>query len=193
MKVIYLAAFKAYHPNYNITYQDINGQRDIDGDMLETNLDGYDVVIATPPCNYYSRANYRRETSEYSQKTKHLLPSILHKLVEIDKPFIVENVRNPKLFNNAGLDNLPVFKYIHGRHTYWTNVMFDPSNIKQHNEYKLKTCIKLEDGTWYKTGQTYIGVQNKASKNRQGGENVHNVIEYWLDVVKELYFMEDKE
>lgn len=74
MKIIYLAAFKAHHPNWNMVYQDINGKRDIAGDMLEIDLTPYDVIIATPPCNYYSRANYRRETSEYSQKTKHLLP-----------------------------------------------------------------------------------------------------------------------
>ena len=37
MKGIYLAAYKANHPNYNIDYQDINGKRDIDGDMLTVN------------------------------------------------------------------------------------------------------------------------------------------------------------
>lgn len=51
-KGIYLAAFKANHPNHNITYQDINGLRDIDGDMLQTDLTPYDFIIATPPCNY---------------------------------------------------------------------------------------------------------------------------------------------
>ena len=83
MKVLYLAAFKANHPNWNITYQDINGNRDIDGDMMDVDLNPYDVIIATPPCNYYSRANYRRETSDYSQATKHLLPSILKKTYTI--------------------------------------------------------------------------------------------------------------
>ena len=74
MKGIYLAAFRARHPNYNIIYQDINPRCkcDLVGDMLDVNLTEYDFIIATPPCNYWSRANYRREVSEYSRKTKHL-------------------------------------------------------------------------------------------------------------------------
>ncbi|WP_407463008.1 hypothetical protein [Methanobrevibacter sp.] len=38
MRGIYLAAFKAMHPNYDIVYQDINGKRDIGGDMMEVDL-----------------------------------------------------------------------------------------------------------------------------------------------------------
>lgn len=184
MKIIYLAAYKAHHPKWDITYQDINGKRDIGGDMLEVDLTPYDVIIATPPCNYYSRANYRRETSEYSQMTKHLLPGILQRLIQINKPFIVENVRSPIRFQSAGLFNLPLYIYIYGRHTYWTNIPFNPSNIPQFNEYKLTISKKQEDGTWHKTGKRYIkNMNNLASSNRQGGTNVHNVIEWWLEVV----------
>lgn len=100
LKGIYLASFTANHPNHDIIYQDINGLRDIPGDMMFVDLSPYDYVIATPPCNYWSRANYRRETSKYSQQTKHLLPGILAKLVANHKPFIVENVRNDKMFKN---------------------------------------------------------------------------------------------
>ena len=90
MKGIYLAAFRADHPNYNIVYQDINGKRDIPGDMMDIDLSSYDFIIATPPCNYWSKANYRRDISHYSLITKHLLPSILKKLCYQDKPFIFE-------------------------------------------------------------------------------------------------------
>lgn len=31
MRGIYLASYKAYHPKYNIVYQDINGKRDVAG------------------------------------------------------------------------------------------------------------------------------------------------------------------
>jgi site-specific DNA-cytosine methylase len=184
MNILYLASFKANHSNWNITYQDINGKRDIDGDMMDVDLTNYDVIIATPPCNYYSRANYRRETSEYSQKTKHLLPGIIDKLIELDKPFIVENVRSPNIYEEIGLFNKKCFVYIHGRHTYWTNIMFDPSNVKQENEYKLLVCKKLDNGKWLKSGQKFIGNMNDiSSKNRQGGQNVHDVIEFWLQNV----------
>ena len=90
---IYLAAFKAMHPKYAIVYQDINGKRDIGGDMMNVDLTPYDFIIATPPCNWWSRANYRRDRSPYALQTKHLLPDIIKKLCEQDKPFIVENVK----------------------------------------------------------------------------------------------------
>lgn len=184
MKGIYLASFKAKHNDFDIVYQDINGKRDISGDMLDIDLEIYDFIIATPPCNYYSRANYRREESKYSQDTKHLLPVILNKLIKLNKPFIVENVRSPNIYKRLGLFDLPLYIYIHGRHTYWTNFPFNPSNIKQENEYKLMVCKKLEDGTWFKTGQKYIGNMNNTDKNnRQGGINVYNVINYWLEVL----------
>ena len=76
MRGIYLAAYKAMHPNHDIVYQDINGKRDIGGDMMEVDLTPYDFIIATPPCNWWSRANWRRDSSEYSLKTKHLLIDI---------------------------------------------------------------------------------------------------------------------
>ena len=154
---IYLASYKASHPNYNIKYQDINGLRDIGGDMLEINLEPYDFIIATPPCNYYSRGNYRRDKSEYSLKTKHLLPSILRKLCYQEKPFIVENVRNYKKYKELGLFNLPCFIYFIGRHTYRTNIM-----IMQDIEQELEN------------------IQHITQKNREGGQNVHYVIEEWL-------------
>ena len=158
MKGIYLASYKAFHPKWNIVYQDINGLRDLPGDMLDIDLTSYDFIIATPPCNYWARPNYRRNESEYSLKTKHLLPGIIDKLIELDKPFIVENVRNKPLFQQYGLYKKDCYIYHLGRHTYWTNVLFNPSNIKQK-----------------KDNIHFIG-----SSQRQGGENVHNVIEYWL-------------
>lgn len=161
MKIIYLGAYKANHPNYDIVYQDINGKRDLAGDMLEIDLTPYDVIIATPPCNYWSRANYRRETSTYSQKTKHLLPAIIDKCISLGKPFIVENVRNRRLFNLYNLFNKNCYIIEHGRHTYWTNVEVDLTIVPQEQDYRY--------------GGYYIG---KGSS--QGGDNVHKVIEYWL-------------
>ena len=163
MNGIYLAAYRAYHPNHDIVYQDINGERDLDGDMLEIDLSKYDFIIATPPCNYYSRANWRRNQSDYSIQTKHLLPGILNKLIKLNKPFIVENVRNKKLFKRFGLYDVDCFIYEYGRHTYWTNIMVN-----------LNQIIQIHDN-----------IQYKEKNVRQGGINVHNVIEYWLENVKE--------
>lgn len=170
MKGIYLASFKAFHPNYDIVYQDINGKRDISGDMMDIDLSSYDFVIATPPCNYWSRANYRREQSEYSRITKHLLPGILKKLCSQDKPFIVENVRNDRLFTLYHLYDLPCHIYKIGRHTYWTNIMFS-CDIEQRKDFK-------------NVGYFVKDLQHLSSSCRQGGYNVHQVIERWLDTLK---------
>lgn len=163
MKGIYLASHIALHPNYDIDYQDITGKRDIGGDMLDIDLTNYDFIIATPPCNYWSRARGNKQPSEYALKTKHLLPYIIDKLIELNKPFIVENVRNYPRFNRYNLFDKKCFIYEVGRHTYWTNVAFNPNTIKQHYDFK------------------YGGIQ--ITKNKQGGENVYNVIESWLNVL----------
>lgn len=162
-KIIYLASFRAILKYDNVTYQDINGNRDIDGCMLNVELSNYDILIATPPCNYYSRANYRREISDYSQKTKHLLPAILKKFIDTGKPFIVENVRNPKLFNKIGLFELGCFIYHINRHTYFS------SHMLPINSGILK----------YKPS----GIENKSKSGRQGGAEVNDVIELFIDTI----------
>lgn len=164
IKGIYLASFKANHPNHNLIYQDINGKRDISGDMLEVDIKDYDYIIATPPCNYWSRANYRREISEYALKTKHLLPEIIKKLIKNGKPFIVENVRNKKLMQENGLYDLNCYIYHVGRHTYWSNIILDIEKITFEPE----------------------NIQNKSKTNRQGGTQVHEVVEIFIKTIKEL-------
>ena len=177
MKGIYLGAFKAYHPNHNIVYQDINGQRDLDGDMMDVDLADYDYIIATPPCNWWSRANYRRNSSEYALKTKHLLIDILYKLARIHRPFIVENVRNDAQFEKHGLfsyHNIYVYKV--GRHTYWSNEKFDVSHIKQ------------EAKSDYKNGKKrWLSSQGLSRNARQGGEEVHEVIELFIQHIEKEY------
>ena len=171
MKGIYLAAFKASHSNYDIVYQDINGKRDIAGDMMEVDLTPYDFIIATPPCNYWSICNYRRDTSKYALLTRHLLPQIIDKLLKLGKPFIVENVRNAPLMDQYGLFNKPCFIYVIGRHTYWTNIML---------------CCDIEQRQDFLNGGKVIKYDDMNNCEHQGGFNVHNVIEVFLDTIKYL-------
>lgn len=175
MRGIYLASFKAIHPGYDIVYQDIDGSRDLDGDMIAIDLNPYDFIIATPPCNWWSRANYRRNESLYALSTKYLLPCILYKLETIGKPFIVENVRNDVQFKKYGLFDFPcIYVYKIGRHTYWSNVKFDVSDIIQ----KPKVDYKNGKKRW-------LSSQHLARKDRQGGDEVHEVIERFLKVIHE--------
>lgn len=185
MNIIYLAAHIANHPKWNVTYQDISGNRDIGGDMMDVDLSPYDIIIATPPCNYWSRANYRRETSEYAQNTKHLLPSIIDKLIKENKPFIVENVRNKKLMDAHGLYNKNCFIIEHGRHTYWTNIPFNPSNVIQTSDF-IPTRRKIGHKQFIDdiTGKIYrSNCTKRVNSNSEGGDNVHRVIELWLETI----------
>ena len=160
MKGVYLGACIAFIPGYDLVYNDIIQYEHISlcCDMLSVDLSIFDYVLASPPCNFWSRANYRRFISDYSQKTKHLLPSVLKKCVLSGKPFIVENVRNYNMFKKYGIidicENNGIFIYEYGRHTYFTNVMINLYNIEQ-----------IKDN-----------IQNKSGLIREGGFNVNTVL-----------------
>lgn len=172
MKGIYLAAGNAFHPNYDIDYQDLIIKRDIGGDMLEIDLKDYDYIIATPPCNFWSRARGNK-VSDYALETKHLLPDILNKLIKLGKPFIVENVKNDKrMLENNILPRYDCFIYYINRHIYFTNVKLDISNIEQRQDFKY--------------GGKVIKYDDMNNQYHQGGFNVYNVIERFLLTIKEL-------
>lgn len=162
MKVIYLAAGSGEIDYKNTTYQDMYIKRDIGGDMLKININSYDIIIATPPCNYWSRARGNRKPSQYALDTKHLLPGIIEKLENQNKPYIIENVINKKLMKDI-INNFSGHYYEIGRHSYFTNIMINFSKINQINEN-----IKLIN-----------------SKNRQGSINVKNVLDYFIKYVME--------
>lgn len=175
MKGIYLASCKAKHDNYDLVYQDIEQEKyhtDLGGDMLDVDLNCYDYIIASPPCNYWSRANPYYKTSVYSAATKHLLPCILEKCAVLGKPFIVENVKNYKrMFENGIFDIVSkygLFVYYVGRHTYFTNIMVN-LDCYQMQEFESKSSGHCK----------YIGKEGY----RQGGSNVHRVLEIWLSFV----------
>ena len=156
-KVLYLASGKGKLEHSNVVYQDKFIKRDLGGDMLEVDLTGYDLIVASPPCNFYSRANYRRYTSKYSQETKHLLPETIKMLEKLTIPVIVENVRNPNLLKDIIL-NTKLFYYEYGRHVYFTNRIFEFRGIEQ----------RLDN------------IQAKSVIARQGGNNVNNVFNEFI-------------
>lgn len=159
LKGIYLASKKHRIPGKTIDYNDIEKFEGINipGDMLKVDIQKYDYVIATPPCNYYSRANYRRETSKVAKETKHLLPQILKKLENYNKPFIVENVCNSTLLPKTNF-----YEFDFGQHHFYTNVF-----------------ILVPD-------RSYAVKQNKAKrayKYRDNNENVHLIINIFLEMI----------
>lgn len=124
MTGIYLGACKANHPKYNIVYQDIDGKRDLDGDMMKIDLSKYDFIICTPPCNWWSIANPYYWKSEYALTTRHLLPCMLIKLGKQDKPFVIECVKNLKRYRENNIfricEWLDIKWQVVGRHVYFT-------------------------------------------------------------------------
>lgn len=160
MKVIYLACGKARLNFPNVVYNDLFEDCDLKIDMMSVDLTPFDFILASPPCNYYSRARGNCPPSAYALETAHLLPDILNKLISSGKPFVVENVRNKPLFLKLGLFNFPCFVYFHGRHTYWTNIMIDFHHISQSFDFRYGG----------KKLKSYI----------QGGDNVNNVFDFIL-------------
>lgn len=176
MKGVYLGAYKAYLPGFDLDYCDIvksSPHINLLKDMLTVDLTDYDFVIATPPCNYYSKCNYRRDISDYALSTRHLLPCIITKLATCfnDKPFIIENVRNfrvmgyMRIYDLCNLFNLNIYEY--GRHTYITNIFIDFHNIPQRFDFRNHGVV----------------INYGDSTNEQGGFNVDNVLKHWLAVI----------
>lgn len=166
LKVIYLASGKAVLKYDNVIYNDLLIKRDIQCDMMSVDLTPYDILIATPPCNYWSRANCNIY-SKYSQLTKDLLPNIINKFYLSGKPFIVENVINKKRMS-CFMKDLPIdIRYIeYGRHSYFTNILtYIPIDIPQVQDFK------------------YGGVFINKFSDRQGGVNVNLVLDDFINYV----------
>lgn len=180
MKGIYLAAYKDFLPDYDIDYCDIvksSEHINILADMLTVDLSGYDYCIATPPCNYYSKCNYRRDSSRYALSTRHLLPCIITKLAVSfsDKPFIIENVRNSRVFELMHIfDLVNIFNlnlYEIGRHTYITNIFIDFHNIPQVYDFRSVTCSNGFKRCY------------RISSNCQGGQNVNAIFKFFIESI----------
>lgn len=172
MRGIYLCSCKARHRNYDIVYNDVLQKYypDILKDCLDIDLSVYDFVIATPPCNFWSRANYRYKTSEYALATKHLLPDLIVKLACLDVPFLIENVINKKRMRDFGIYDLIAryglyVQYV-GRHIYISNRLVNLS-CEQHYDFR------------------YGGYRVNHDGYREGGSNVYKVIEIFLRYVHE--------
>ena len=174
MKGIYLFACRARHENYDLDYNDVDGKYgcNITGDAMKVSLKPYDFIVASPPCNWWSKANPYYKTSQYALNTKHLLPDIINKLGKQDKPFIIENVKNKKRMLENGIFDL-IIKYdlcyqFVGRHIYISNVIID-LDCPQHQDF------------------VYGGKRVNNDGYNQGGSNVHIVIEKWLENVKNKF------
>lgn len=172
MKGIYLFANRARHPNHDIVYNDVEEKYkcDITANAFDVQLDEYDFIIATPPCNWWSKANYRRDSSPYALATKQLLPESIERLAKQNKPFIIENVRNkPRMETEGIFDLIKKYKlYCQnvGRHIYISNI-WCKLECPQVQDFKERGILINKDGY------------------RQGGTNVHRVIEKWINYIKE--------
>lgn len=146
MKGVYLCSRAHRLPGYDIDYNDVEFYPGINllCDCMDVDLNGYDFVIATPPCNYYSRANWRRVYSDVAQSTKHLLPGILEKCQKFGKPFIIENVLNSSL-----LPKSEVYEFDFGQHHFYTNLfMFVPDKSFAIRQNKQNVSRSKRDGNY---------------------------------------------
>lgn len=160
---LYLCARKHRLPGYNIHYNDIEYYPGIDYvldcRLLLRNISSkfmrkYDYFIATPPCNFYSRANYRRNQSTVALMTKDLLPLCLEKLSKLKKPYIIENVLNDSLIlkddqiSKIIKDN-SIYYIKFGGHIFFTNIfMFNFHKSWSHKQNKQNVCRNKRDGNY---------------------------------------------
>jgi hypothetical protein len=167
-KVIYLAAGYAKLQEPGITYNDLIIPRENRQDMLSVDLSDYGILIATPPCNFYSYARGSRRPSDYALNTAHLLLEVIIKFYLTSKPFIVENVTNKTTLNFiwAMCADLGLYRFKHARHTYITNFKFDFSSVKEEFDFSK--------------GGYFI---NKWS-DRQGGNQVNAVFDLFIRAVR---------
>lgn len=136
-KVIYLASGYAKLQEPGVVYNDLIVPRENRQDMLDVDLSAYDILIATPPCNFYSYARGAKQPSDYAISTAHLLLDIIIKFYYTGKPFIVENVTNKTTldFIWAMCADLGLYRFKHARHTYITNVRFDISSVPKEFDF----------------------------------------------------------
>ena len=79
-----------------------------------------------------------------------------------------------KKFNEYQLFQIDgIYYYKIGRHTYWTNVALDLRDIVQ------KAKVEYKDGK-----KRYMSSQTLARSKRQGGEEVHEVIERFIETLE---------
>lgn len=172
MAGIYLFSCKARHNNYDIIYNDIDAKYkcDITADALTIPLQKYNFIIASPPCNWWSKANPYYKTSPYALETKELLPKTIKKLAQLKVPFLIENVKNKKRMAENGIFNLIAEKELYfqfvGRHIYISNII---CNLE---------CPQQQDFI-------YGGKRINKDGYNQGGTNVYNVVEKWLKYIHE--------
>ena len=91
------------------------------------------------------------------------------------------------MFKNYGLYDGNFLVYEYGRHTYWTNIPFNPKGIEQTRDFaSVNKPIMVDGKKMWLTPKGKIVNSNGVTRlksNTQGGDNVHKVIEYWLEVV----------
>ena len=132
----------------------------------------YDVILCSPPCNFYSRAAGNRH-STYALSTRELLPFCINEAYKSGKPFLIENVRNRKYMFHLDIpSDVIIIEY--GRHTYFTNVLFNLQLAPQRQDFKNHGYV--------------IRYDDLSTLEHQGGYNVNNVFKEFLSFLLPNYF-----
>jgi DNA (cytosine-5)-methyltransferase 1 len=87
-------------PDAEIIGVDVNPQprypfKFIQADAMTFDLDGYDFIWASPPCQCYSSMKYCNPSKTYPD----LIPAVRGKLRKAGRPYIIENVVGAPLIN----------------------------------------------------------------------------------------------
>lgn len=124
---------------YEVTGVDINPQprypfKFIQGDALNADLDGYDLIWASPPCQAFTRARRLRNRSHLN-----LIDPIRERLENSGAKYIIENVvgaplRNPQLLCGAMFKELRTYRH----RIFETNFGWSPPTHPEHKWPNVK-------------------------------------------------------
>lgn len=101
-------------------------------DAMTFPLDGFDVIHASPPCQFYSQLRHLHPTKDYPD----LLDACRRRLIESGKPYIIENVETAPLIDPVTLCgsmfNLAIDGYYLRRHRLFESNRFIHPGVCQH-------------------------------------------------------------
>lgn len=149
------ASMGYYRAGFDVTGVDIKPQphypfRFIQADALTVDLSGYDAYHASPPCQSYSISKHMQGVKGADK----LIPEIRSRLINTQKPFVIENVPGSPLENPVELSGMSFgIKIIRRRlfELHGFDILLIPSP-RQVKNYRAEGYLPYHHGTSVKRG-----------------------------------------
>lgn len=105
--------------------------RFIQGDALDADLNGYDFVWASPPCQRYTRA---QNAAKNSHNHPDLIPAVRAKLIAWGGPWVIENVVGAPLLHPVTVCGLALNLKVKRHRLFESNLPIVGTVCPSHNQ-----------------------------------------------------------